>query len=50
MVSQTIKQIYHDNSSYEIEEIKNLTTNVICHCHSFIRNIYDESSVSLREV
>ena len=50
MVAETIKQIYPENSYQEIEEIKNLTTNVICHCHTFIREIYDESSVSLREV
>ena len=50
MVSETINKIYPDKNSYDINEIKNLTTDVICHCHSFIREIYDESSVSLREV
>ena len=50
MVFETIKQIYPESSSNEIIEIRNLTTDVICHCHTFIRKIYDESSVSLREV
>ena len=43
-------KIVNDINDNELENIKNETIECISICHDYIREIYDKSSVSMREI
>ena len=50
MIKQNITRFYSDQEDETCLKLVQKTLDSICECHNFIRNNYDASSVSLREI